>query len=204
MRCVSLDLETTSLDPATGQIIEIGLVAVDTNSEKGIIGEYSAFVLPNGLNGRYVGEADAMFMHRGMIQEIHNLHMRGSIDDRLIGENGIILSIVDHLQLWGFNTDKIVLAGKNIGGFDMRFLRATLFFDTYLERRISHRFLDVGPLSLRPSDMVVPDLPECASRWQVPNPNPMSHRALDDARVVANIILSWHRHGGVMPQGEPS
>ena len=84
-----------------------------------------------------------------------------------------------HLQKYPYP-----LGGKNIAGFDLRFLP-----DLSIPRGCGHRVVDIGNLYLRPDDAKVPDLTECMRRAGVEGDIP--HKAIFDARFCAMLHGRW-------------
>ena len=86
---------------------------------------------------------------------------------------------------------KITVTGKNIGSFDRRFLAQV---PGWKWEDYSHRYLDVGSLYFRPDeDDVLPDLKKCASRAAINVLDYNLHDAVDDARLVVEIIRRYYR-----------
>jgi DNA polymerase III epsilon subunit-like protein len=81
----------------------------------------------------------------------------------------------------------LVLAGKNVANFDLKFLTKLPDWDTIL---MCHRVLDPGNLYLRPDDIEPPSTVECMRRAGFENPE-ASHDALDDAYAVCKLIRNW-------------
>lgn len=83
---------------------------------------------------------------------------------------------------YGFQ-DRVNIAGKNVAGFDIPFLKE-LGWDT--DKLFRHRVIDPGPMYVTAEDRTTPDLTECCKRAGIEDV--VSHRALDDARLVDRVI----------------
>ena len=77
---------------------------------------------------------------------------------------------------------KLVVAGKNVAGFDLPFLKQFPFMPKF-----HHRVIDPGMMYFDPrNDNVPPDLKECKKRAKLPEH--VSHEALDDAWDVIQLV----------------
>lgn len=86
---------------------------------------------------------------------------------------------------------KPTVAGKNVASFDRRFLALAPKWDW---GAFSRRFLDPGSLFLDPKqDLELPDLTTCASRAGVDIERFQLHNAVDDARLVVEIVRAYYR-----------
>lgn len=172
MRYVSIDLETTGLDPAKHQILEIGAAAFDLGH--GLVDTFNLIVRHEFLSGT----AYALAVNDRLIKAIaegQGVHLKDALDrfsDWLKGHE------VD---------DKVVAAGKNFAGFDRLFLE----WSGFPVGRFHHRSLDPTVLYLHPGDSVPPSLAECAQRAHV-SPRP-EHVALEDAIMAGELIEARYR-----------
>jgi oligoribonuclease (3'-5' exoribonuclease) len=177
MKYVSLDLETTGLDPRTCQILMISAVVEDTERPDVPVRElphFTCFV----SHKEYRGQAKA-------------LHMNGWIFDILGRADGSIghlpgigrvfpqeMAIVGLEAFLDENGGKLVLAGKNVAGFDIPFLiEAGFDRDLYAH----HRTIDAGSVFIDWSKSTPPSLSEISGQV-------VTHNAYDDACLVIECL----------------
>lgn len=135
MRYLTIDIETTGLDPATDQILEIGAV-MSTGEQFEVRLAY----------GRISGNLVALRMNAQLIADM----------DSAIPSNIGIEKFGDWLnEVWG--DSRILVAGKNVT-FDLSFLAKAMDLNTH------HRVLDPAMLYIQEKDSVPPGLYECARR----------------------------------------
>lgn len=185
MRYLSLDIETTGLDPETCQIIELAAIVADTEDNEILLEELQTYhvLVEHDL---YYGEAYALAMNKEILAELADPNFT---DIKKI----YVEDLADHFSNWLIQVlpdTKITVAGKNVASFDNLFLRKLNNYD-YL--RFSHRMIDVGSMYWNPSkDSKVPDTKTICKMLRMPSSN---HRALDDAKMVIQMIrLGGWRH----------
>lgn len=177
MKYLSLDIETTGLDPDICDILEIGAYVEDTDN-----------ILPREKLPCY---------HRYINKEIYRgdpfaLHMNAHIFGKLLEAKGTskAVTIYDVEAEFKYFLDKnfekrVVVAGKNVAGFDLPFLSKLPNWKNGI--KLSHRVIDVGMLFFDPRlDTVPPDLKLCKQRAGLPEH--VSHEALDDAWDVIQLM----------------
>lgn len=190
MRIIFIDLETTGLDPLKNQIVEVGMVPV----ENGV-------VLNKQVDHFYID-------HPNLTYNVDALRKFGTrLDDRkrgaavlLPGEaesrirSSIKLFTPGRVEGSRQVLDKPHLGGKNVGSFDLQFLKVLV---PDIESLTKHRAIDLGNLFHRPDDTGIPDLAECLRRgkcWLRAGFNTkVTHTALDDAMVCAELYAGWYR-----------
>jgi oligoribonuclease len=178
MRFVSIDVETTGLDPERHCILEIGAVAYD-------------FAHPTFREVfHYFLDAKSLLVNVDTLK----FHLKGGAERMnyfLTGEPRIhYRNVMDAFANWArkigvYGDGKKVLAtGKNFGSFDLQFIKRLPFCPDDL---FHHRTIDVGTFHFNPStDSVPPSLDQCLVRANVPKK--VSHTAVDDAEAVALLI----------------
>lgn len=183
---VSIDIETTGLDTEKCQIIEIGAVIDDWLDPIHQPPTFHCYVKQH----MYVGEPYAMSMHSEIFRRIatqedgynywYPSEAAGQLG-RWMEENGAY-------QIDPTKPDRearAVVAGKNFGTFDDRFLRRLPHFDEWV--KYHHRLIDPAMLFWNPlTDTVPPSLKVCMERAGLEGE--VAHTALDDALVVAKLI----------------
>lgn len=179
MNYVSIDIETTGLDPDKDMILEIGAVAMPS------VDMFRVLIVEK----RYTVSPFIMNMHRELFEEIRTLD--GSELPGHDGTRNIALAcsrdeaeglFTDWLDRHRGPSGKVVAAGKNFHGFDNRFLRRFGIQDGIFH----HRALDPAMFYLRPDDITPPSLAQCLERAGL-DPQ-VSHRALDDAMAVVSLL----------------
>lgn len=169
---ISLDLETTGLDPRICQVLEIGAYAFGNGPE---YSEFQCFV----KHGTIVGEARALHMNAEILlkADYEGLSPMFAMNQ--------LLAWMEKLSASIDGGRRHVLCGKNIASFDWQFLLNMPHADT-LKSMVRHSFLDAGPLWMEATDTTVPSLSECLKRAGMETDVP--HRALEDAKLVARLI----------------
>lgn len=163
MKYVSIDIETTGLNPKTCQIIEFGAV---TNSGE----EFHRYI----RHDKIIGELHAITMNQAILSKLEEY---GTDPKALAWE------FREFLDTCGFDS-KINVAGKNYAGFDAKFLSKIHNWDWRINTRL--RVLDPAILYYRPGDTKLPDLQTCMKRAGMEGVVP--HNAVEDARIVKELI----------------
>ena len=179
---ISLDVETTSIDPEEGQVLEIGAVIDDWETPVENLPRFQCYVLPEGC---IYGNPFALSMHPKILRRIataavgYNYHSENDVALEfrrwVLTENGPIQK-------------KLTMAGKNFGSFDRQFLRRLPRWEELVP--MQHRSIDPGNLYWEPCiDEGLPDLKTCMDRANIPGPVP--HTAVEDALIVVKLIRKW-------------
>jgi DNA polymerase III epsilon subunit-like protein len=193
MRYVSIDIETTGLDPDKCQIIELAAVIDDLVTPFEELPKFRYLV----KEPTYRGEPYAFSMHAALFREIATSSMCYSVLPResdivsvVASEGAVTHRLSKWLDLNDVTPNLFLAAGKNFAGFDARFMRrlpqANLF--TW-----EHRVLDPGPLYMLPTDTIVPSTNTCIERAEMQGMEGHTipgdpHTALYDALMVCALI----------------
>jgi hypothetical protein len=176
---VSIDIETTGLDPTNCQTIEVGAVIDDWVSPIDELPTFRCYV--NHIV--FTGEAYALSMHADIFRDIAT----GKTGVKILRPN----NVTGHFVRWLLTNcldprrEKILIAGKNFGAFDKVFLEA--LYSWKKEVNMKHRFIDPGNMYYIPGvDDGPPSTEECLKRAGLPPV--VQHRALDDALDVIRLI----------------
>lgn len=190
-RYVSIDIETTGLDPITHNVLEFGAVIDDLNFQDDLdsLPTFHCYVLPPTMDG-YVGDAYALHL---------NAEILGKISRRLSSKNRDLFlrpqEVAPTFIKWCISHGlvssrdskkaKFVAAGKNVSGFDLPFLRSQLA--GFGDISIGHRVLDPAILYYDPTvDTAPPDIKTCLQRAGINDDVP--HLAVEDAKLVIRLL----------------
>lgn len=212
-RYISLDIETTGLDPHQHNILEFGAVLDDLSVQAPLdeLPRFHAYVLPPSDVG-YTGDPYALQMNAGILRVIANRGRPVYHPADATPQDALFLhpgELADHFADWcraqGLSKEKpptkpgfyaapapsrkdirFVPAGKNVAGFDLPFLRACI--PGWSDFRISHRALDPGMLYFDPRrDTVPPDLAGCLKRAGKGHMH-VDHTAVGDSMLVIEVL----------------
>lgn len=192
MRFVSIDIETTGLDPETCQVLEIGAVIED---ERLALIELPTFRY-RILRDSYMGEPYALSMHKDLLRDLATMPRNNGLGDfsgELLGrdwygfECEFPRKFAEWLRSWGVDPTKFVAAGKNFANFDAPFLKKIKGTEPIVWH---HRILDPGSMYVRPDDEFLPDTTECCRRAGIDSTDIPGdeHTAIHDALVVIALI----------------
>ncbi len=171
---VSIDLETTGLNPKKCMILQVGMVIDDWVSPIADLPRLELLV----DNGPFItGEPYALQMNAELIKRIAD------------GESSVYEHELAHtMRMWlvANNYDGTILAaGKNFGAFDLQFLNRMSNFDIWL--KFDHRSHDPGSMYFDPKiDDKPPSLATCLERAGIAKH--VAHTALEDAIDVVTLI----------------
>lgn len=199
---VSLDIETTGLDPQSCDVLEVGAFLEDTNNllPREEVPSFHKYL----WREIYRGQPYALDMNAHIFKKMLELKKSAGIGHFHDNEKRLISAeyLWEHFKWWiysnrkmwegtKFNDDKtffinemptLVVAGKNVSGFDIPFLKLLPGMPKF-----HHRVIDPAMLYFNPrTDSVPPDLKECKKRAGLPEV--VSHEALDDAWDVIQLI----------------
>lgn len=170
MKYLSVDIETTGLDPSKNGIVEIGCVLADT-THPGWNHTYHKVVNP-GITVEWDDYA----------KDLHKDWWKPNVG---MCPQALLWNLAEWLKVRGVDPLKIWAAGKNFGSFDQRFLREIPGYGEAI--KFKSRSLDPAILFFDPyKDEEIPDLETCRKRAGLPNQT--THRALDDAVMVVALL----------------
>lgn len=187
MKYVSIDIETTSLDRNTGQILEFAAVLDDLENQKPL--EELPYFRRRVLHKEIFGEIEAIEMNAELIKEIKDLlrqPLRKDDEHESCNEQVLAMQFSSWLEKMEIRpvSRKVVIAGKNYAMFDHGFLKTVPMWSHYIQHH--HRVLDPCLAFALPSDSVPPDTKTCLKRAGF---EPLgSHRAHSDALDVVRLV----------------
>lgn len=187
MKYISIDIETTDLNPETGQILSFGAIIEDTENLLSFdkIPKFYRLIHWEQIKG----STEALAMNGGTLQEIADAIKTQS--SNLIK----IHQLSDVFSTW-LNTqeleDKYVIAGANYQAFDDTFLCKVEHWEGWIKQNCYSRVLDPSILLIDwKTDHKLPSLQICLDRCGIQKS--VTHNALEDAwdviqcnRVVTN------------------
>lgn len=180
MRYFSIDIETTGLDPEKDQILEIGIIYDDLNKKRreDELKGFHCYI----EHERTEGNIYAICLNNKILERIKNKE-KGYL---YLKKEGVVEEILDFLRRIKYNnSDRMVLAGKNVASFDLKFLERLPGWKENI--KVHHRVLDPGMLYVTKEDEVPPDLKKCKVRAGFSSVE-VSHTALEDALDVVNLL----------------
>ena len=192
MKLLSIDIETSGLDPENCSILEIGAVLFDPDP---------ALVADGFVNaaGRKWQTFECLVSHKTIQGEPYALAMNHEILSEISGlkktHRQIVKAESAMFLLRKFLVDNSIgnegatIVGKNFDAFDARFLEKHQSWHTQVKPLVQRRTLDVGSLCFRPGDGAVKNLATCLVSLGVDDT--VSHRALDDALQVATAVTRF-------------
>jgi oligoribonuclease len=163
MKYISIDVETTGLNPLYHQILEFGAV-IDALPER--VG--GAFVPIDQLpkfhayvkHSMVSGSAFALSMHPKILRKIADQKDEEDEDAIFVEPRELPIVFMEWCQ--SYNIDKITPLGKNFGIFDAQFLKRLPDWENQV--KMGHRCLDPAMYWISPNDDVPPDLSTCLKR----------------------------------------
>jgi len=190
MHLLSVDLETTGLNGNTDQILEIACVTSDLTDPEDKRYAWRRLV----CHSAYQGSAFALAMNSQLLYEIDAAEKSKDVTgtsiivtlEELVPELLKFISCLPFIE----TCKRLTLTGKNVGSFDLSFLRMVPGFNENFQlMKLGHRCMDPGPLYFRPGDLEMPDLKTCLFRAGFEEQ--VMHRALDDAHAVLNVVRAY-------------
>ena len=189
MKYVSLDLETTGIDPEKHQILELGAILEDTNNLLSFedIPKFNCIIEREEI----VGHPIALRMNKRIIDILADYaNAKGedralmAIKHNIIKEKHLVWSFFSWLD--PFCQDSIInVAGKNYSSFDAKFLDKVQGWKE--AKTFERRILDPSSLFLDwKKDLRLPSLDECLSRAGIQKT--VSHNATEDAWDVVQVL----------------
>ena len=192
MKIVSLDIETTGLDPEKDDIVEFGAVLDDLGSIRPIdqLPRFQCYFYKD----KFSGSPYALSMHPKIFRKIADYMSAGYLtgknvgDDRFYQADSFGAFFKDFLVANGYEKKlgqiTINAAGKNFGAFDLQFLKHKTDLLTHVNVR--HRIIDPSILFIEDGDESLPSTEVCKKRAGISGE--VAHNAIDDALDVIRLI----------------
>ncbi len=177
MKYVSVDIETTGLNPEENDILQIAMVVEDTNNIVPLDKLPFINIFIDHKEIRVNSKTFNLFQR--------NFKKWSNAGDKL-DQYDAMEALEDFLKKHFSVDTRITLAGKNAGSFDLQFLKQMEFFE-YMDITFDHRVLDPASLFVDFSeDERLPSLPTCLERIGVEDV--VSHDAYEDALQVIQVL----------------
>lgn len=176
MRYVSIDLETTGLDPRNDQILQIAAVVEDTQKAYLELEELPRFVC-FVKRERYFGQAFALQLNSWIFKILAGVQ---KTEYPILFPDAARNKLLEFFKAH-FGDEKVVVAGKNAAGFDIPFLRNLEYDDEAAPLPFHHRTIDPGSMFIDWSKKTPPALYELTGKQ-------VSHDALEDALDVITVL----------------
>lgn len=192
MKYVSIDIETTGLDPNKHDIVEFAAVLDATEYSIPVeqLPFFRAVIVTDNYNvSPYCGHLHfdlwkeiCVVDKTRMADEGHYLGSYMHVETHYTKPEYLIMLFVEWLEKHGIE-GRINPVGKNFGAFDLHFLNR---LEGAKDLPLKHRTLDPGCMYATATDEQIPSLEECLKRaGRTPD---ALHTALGDARDVVRLI----------------
>lgn len=177
---VSIDIETTGLNPETCQILEVAAVIDDWVTPIRELPVFHRYI----LYSEYHGEAFALAMNHELLGLLANTKEH---DERFISVGSLGLQMFEFFKEHKLKNN-ISAAGKNFGTFDLQFLKNIGFnFTNYVT--FQHRVIDPSMLYWKPTeDNGLPNMKTCLKRAEIAYSEIDAHHAVHDAIQAIQLI----------------
>ncbi len=195
MRYVSLDLETSGSDPRRHQVLELAAVVEDTRRTAATpLAELPSF--RRALRHPEIcGTAGALALNARLLEELSDKSNLAAPD--ICRPDEVLPQLREFLLANGFKPDKkdrvsFTIAGKNIGVFDIPFLRELPGWGTLVKAEPA--VLDPAAFYLNwHKDSRLPSMLICQARAGDAEPH-VAHQALADALEVVRLLRPFYEH----------
>ena len=186
MKLLSIDIETTGLDPATCSTLEVGCVLFDPQPDLNATPQERKWKTFERLieHSRIQGEPYALQLNADILAELAGVE---KTHIQIVKAAELGPQVAQWLRLEGVNAEnKATIVGKNYDSFDRQFLNRVPGWNEFISPLVERRTLDVGSLYFNPEDGKVVNLESCLKKIGIDTS--VNHRALDDALQVATAV----------------
>lgn len=176
MPYVSIDIETTGLDPETCQVLEVGAIFEDWKSPIDKLLEFRMILRHSEIRG----QAFALVLNAKLLKLIAN----PPFDYMFCQPYELGRHLANWVRTCGLDPMHLTVAGKNFASFDMQFLKRLPDFNSSVN--FKHRVLDPAILYWQFDDEALPGSATCYQRAGLDSK--VVHTAVEDARAVVRLI----------------
>ena len=177
MRYVSLDIETTGLDPHRDMILAFALVVEDTEADPLPPVEELPHLYVVVKHKRLEGHPAALHMNEDLIAAIASEDP--PLGAKLLEDGNAAKALVQFLSDH-FGEKRAVVAGKNVQAFDLQ------FFPRPIRDLFHHRAVDVGSVLVDWKADAPLGLAKLKRKYEIPGG--VVHEALADAQDVVRLL----------------
>lgn len=185
MNYISIDIETTGLDPVQDQILEFCAIADDWQTPLGELPYFERVV----KRDRIRGNPFAMHLNSELLKKISlskiGVFADGHKTQGCVDEDQLLYQFRDWVVSLGMIPTQLKVAGHNAAGFDVQFIKRLSGYGESVQ--FHHRVLDVGSLYFKPGDHELPATQKCLTRAGIPCAD-LPHRAFPDAMNAVKLI----------------
>lgn len=179
---VVVDVETTGLDPARHDVLEVAAIVYGPDDETGAytVSHTHDFAPYPGSEAFRLASPDSLRINRYFERGVYKTAIG------LPALDGVLNRFAEELE-------DVTLVGAN-PAFDAAFLRR-LLRSTEVGSAWSPRLLDVEAMTMALRKLPrVPSLSECAALWGIPVDPVRKHTALGDAEVTLGVLQACLGH----------
>lgn len=182
MKFISIDVETTGVDPNTNKVIQIGACICDL-SEPFDRTKTPTFFCNVKWSTAIPWDYQAVVMNSGIVEEM----LKNKESEENLPPNEVTGEFKYWLSSNSIPVNKgFTVAGKNFSGFDLQFLNISIPHWRN-EIRIKQRVIDIASHFWVFGDECLPTLQECLNRAGIERS--VTHNALQDALDVAELVF---------------
>jgi len=189
MQYISIDIETTGLNPIEHDIIEFAAIIDEIGSNKPIekLPKFHRYIKKDSS---YICDAKAIAMHPKIFEKL------AEKDESCVFIEDLMYAFGNFLQNNEVFPNKygqiiINVAGKNFGSFDYQFLLEKIPEGHWNNISFRQRFIDPSILYLTDDDIFLPDLKTCVERMNEKTGQSFAwnpHTAIDDAMQIVRLM----------------
>lgn len=178
MKYVSIDLETTGLDPKNDQILMVAMIVEDTENKlpRKQLPTFSCFV----QHARYTGTPFALWLNGWIFEALAKKdESKYPIYSAHQWSHKAIDFLAQHV-----GSERTVAAGKNVAGFDIQFLPDNI------KNRFIHRTIDPGSMFIDWKQNRPLSLDDIKKKLKIEGE--VTHDAVDDAWDVIEVLRTQY------------
>lgn len=175
MNYLSIDLETSGLDPNIHSILEIGVV-FDNGDDFDSLPRFHAYVDHENFT---LNKYNLKFLTPAYYEKWLNKD-KEALETTILKMFAWLQTVSPHTSL--------PIAGANFPSFDLQFLNKCEEFKKRGSRHFGHRYLDPKMYYITPEDKQIPGTEEICQRAGVKYDGAQAHDALYDAGLVVQLM----------------
>lgn len=206
MRYLSIDIETTGINPDENQMIEFGAIIEDSNNPKSYEDSKKFRRIILARDKKYFFNSFAAKLNAGLIELISDIeNSKGGVEffnnenlsQSALFSDELIPDFKKWLYLNGFGYDskgiiEVVAAGKNFASFDKQFIK--LLNPESSGLKFNYRSIDPATYFIDwNSDLQPPSSDQCLKRAGISGQ--IKHEALSDAWNIIQLLRTQYGRG---------